>query len=227
MQMSWVHLIIGSRSAINLHEAAGGMGIWTVLFLSSHKNHKRYYEGGSPFQDLRNHLGEKNETVKPNLFILLVVSFAGQKLFSLIHSHVFCSPLPYNLNDVWNLMNNINWGTKQNHRHGCMEQMVVASEGFRETGCKEVKGWTNTQAQLSHRHRPQCGDGQKERGWGRWRWAIGEHGEGEKLCLGDGRAMQWAGTVLLSCTLAACMVLWSNTWHPNTFNIKKPNLFLC
>ena len=64
-----------------------------------------------------------------------------------------------------------------------------------------------------------CGDSQRKRGVGRWRWAKGETGERKTL-------RQWAhhagaDDVLLSCTLETCMGFQTNVTPINSIEKKS------
>ena len=73
-----------------------------------------------------------------------------------------------------------------------------------------MKGLTKKCTCITHGHRQQCGDSQRERGWGEVE--VGEggiKGERKRPDWGGGHMMQCAGDVL-SCTLENCTVLLTN-----------------
>ena len=69
----------------------------------------------------------------------------------------------YDLTLMWNLMNEIIWGTKQNQRHGYMEQTDRSQRGWWRGGLEEISQRMYRQVSTAHGHRQQCGKGG---GWG-------------------------------------------------------------
>ena len=76
---------------------------------------------------------------------------------------------------------------------------------------------------IIHRHRKQCGNGQRERGVGQVE--VGKAGAGMERdsTWGKGHTMQRADDVLLSCTLETCMVLQTNVTPINSIKNKIEN----
>ena len=85
---------------------------------------------------------------------------------------------------------------------------AVKGEGIWGTGQKNVKELAPKYIYITHRHRQECGDSQREKGLSRWRWAKGREMQMERdFPWGNGCTMQHAHHFLLGCTLETCVVL--------------------